>query len=111
MDIQLDTSEPFAVARVIGELRADEAEVFTEALQELGCAENAALAIDLSGVTGIDSSGLGALVHLVARANVTHGRVVLVAPSPFVSGVLNATHLDQWFEIYDSVEDAGRRIT
>ena len=85
-------------------------ERFTETLQEHACGEEAHLAIDLSQLTLIDSSGLSAMISLVTRARLTNGQVVLVAPSPFVSGILEVTHLDHWFDICDSLDDAARRL-
>lgn len=41
-----------------------------------------------------------------AQANIHEGRLVLANPSPFVAGVLEATKLDTFFEIYSSVEEA-----
>ena len=111
MDIQIGKSGPIAVAELTGEFVAAETETFTETLQDSASSAGAGLAIDLSKVTSIDSSGLSALVQLVTRSRLSNGWVVLIAPSPFVSGILCVTHLDQWFEIYNSIEEAERRIT
>ncbi len=111
VDIQIDNSKSFAVATGTGELSGATADDFTHALGEFASGQGVALVIELSGVDSIDSSGLGALIHLVTRSRLTHARVVLVAPSAFVRGVLGVTYLDHWFEICDSVHEAGKRLT
>jgi anti-sigma B factor antagonist len=63
------------------------------------------LVIDLSGVTFIDSLGLGALIGFHKRARVLQGSLVVV-PSAAARRVLAATALDRVFVIRDSLEDA-----
>ncbi len=111
MDIQIDKSGPIAVAKLAGEFGVTEVEAFLETLEEPASNAETALAIDLSEVTSIDSSGLSALVQLVTRSRLSHGWVVLIEPSPFVSGILGATCLDHWFEICGSVEEVEQRFT
>ena len=111
MDIQIDRSRAFTVATVSGVLDVRGAATFTQELMDLVSGENASLAIDLSQLKLIDSSGLSALISLVTRARLTHGEVVLVAPSAFVSGILDVTHLDRWFEICESLDEAERRLS
>lgn len=111
MEVNIDIDRPFAVARVSGSLSAADSERFADAVLEYAAGSERALAIDLSSVTEIDSSGLSALVYVVTRARLAQGWVVLVAPPPFVAGVLNITRLDRWFDICDSLEEAAQRLT
>ena len=110
MDLQVDDSGSFVVARATGELHALEADYFVESLHDHVCGEDARVAIDLSELQSIDSSGLAALINLVTRARVAEGQVVLVAPPPFVAGIFNVTRLDTWFDICDTVEEARQRL-
>jgi anti-sigma B factor antagonist len=110
MDIQIDNSGSFAVAKLAGELIGSEVERFTEELQELVSGEGSALAVDLSALELIDSSGLAAMMNLVTRARLSDGNVVLVSPSAFVAGIFNVTRLDTWFDICDTLEDARQRL-
>ena len=66
----------------------------------------ARLVIDLTGVTFIDSLGLGALIGFHKRARVLQGSMVIVCTSERVMGVLRATSLDRVFRIVDGLEDA-----
>lgn len=110
MDIRLDESGPFTIAFLTGNFSASEAPAFLETLYGPASGAGAELMIDLAGVTSIDSSGLSAMVNLVTRARLTQGRVVLVSPPPFISGILNVTLLDQWFEVCESLECAEERL-
>ena len=110
-DLQLDTSGPFAVARASGDLGEESTGRLMEALGDVAFGPGTRLAIDLSNLKTVDSSGLAALISVVTRSRMTEGRVVLVAPSPFVSGILNVTRLDQWFEICADMAEAGERLT
>jgi len=94
------------LARLAGSLGAADAPELTETLAEHALGEGARLAIDLSALTALDSSGLSALIHIVTRARMTGGRVVLIAPSTFVSGVLTVTRLDTWFDLCDTLDEA-----
>ncbi len=110
MEVKIDNLGAFAVAKVTGDLRTDTAEQFTDALDEYASGTGSALAVDLSDVAAMDSSGLAALIQLATRARLAQGRVLLVAPSPFVSSILNVTRLDQWFEICPNLEEAQQRL-
>ncbi len=98
----------FHVVRLAGELTAVDAGRLENTIGELGVGEAGHMALELSELKSIDSSGLSALIHLVTRARLTRGRVVLVAPSAFVSGILNVTRLDRWFDVCGTLSDAER---
>lgn len=87
------------MAKLSGALSGLDADQLGEALGELPYGEGARIAIEMSGLRSIDSNGLAVLIAVVTRSRLTHGRVVLVAPSPFVAGVLSVTRLDGWFEV------------
>ena len=52
------------------------------------------LAVDMSGVTFIDASGIGVLVAAANRARQAGGGLSLLAPSPQVRRLLDVCHLD-----------------
>lgn len=107
MEIRIDDSGPFVSAALAGEFGADDVEAFKEILHGYATGEGAALAIDTSELSVMDSSGLSALIDLVTRGRLSRARVVLVAPSAFVAGILSVTRLDTWFEICQSLDDVG----
>jgi len=62
--------------------------------------------VDLTAVTFMDSTGIGALVSLLKTAASRGGRVCLLGPSDRVARVLQVTGLLPLFEIVDQ-RDAG----
>jgi len=110
MNISIDTTGMFPVARLSGDFGLDDGDQLLEQLQPLVAEAGSRLAIVLEDVTFINSSGLDALIALGTRARLSQGRLVLVAPSKFVRGVLEVTQLDGWFEIRDDLEAAGQEL-
>ena len=106
LDIEWDKNHFFPVARLSGEWSTSDVERVKASLGETAYGPQARLAIDLSGLKTIDSGGLGALIAVVTRSRMTDGRVVLVAPSPFVAGLLSTTRLDQWFDVCADLAEA-----
>lgn len=64
--------------------------------------------VELSGVTFMDSSGLGALVACLKSARQAGGDLRIAAPSPQVSMVLELSNLDRVLVGYASAGDAYR---
>ena len=106
LEINVQQDEPATIVTLLGDLMGDDADRLAEKLAELASEPRARLAIDLARTELIDSSGLGRLMECVTRSRMRGGHVVLVAPTPFVRGVLSVTKLDHWFEICDTVDDA-----
>lgn len=57
------------------------------------------VALDLAGVTFVDSTGLGVLVAAHRRAKGAGSRFLLSRPSDNLRAVLRVTHLDSIFDI------------
>lgn len=110
MDIETTISDAITFVNLRGELRREGTEAFTEAMHELLTHPGSRVAVDLSEITLIDSSGLSALMNAVTRARLGGSEVVLVNPSGFVAGVFEATRLDTWFEILADADAARRRF-
>jgi anti-sigma B factor antagonist len=64
------------------------------------------LVLDLSGVSFMDSAGIGTLALLYSSAQKENVEFKIAAPSSFVRGLLDLTKLDSVLEIHDSVNDA-----
>jgi anti-sigma B factor antagonist len=63
--------------------------------------------LDLSKVTFMDSSGLGALLGGHRRARLLDGEIRLAAPSARVLEILRLTNLDRVFDLYLTVAAAA----
>jgi anti-sigma B factor antagonist len=62
--------------------------------------------LDLSGVSSIDSAGIGELAFLHTWAQSQNADVKYASPSPIVSALLDLTNLDSVLEIHPSVGEA-----
>jgi anti-anti-sigma factor len=62
--------------------------------------------LDLSGVSSIDSAGIGELVLLHTRAQAKNADLKCASPSPFVRDLLDLTHLNSFFEVHPSLDEA-----
>lgn len=94
------------IVRLIGPSQAGDEADLAAAVGSLLEGQGTRLVIDLSGLPFINSSVLGALVRVTAQANIQESRIILAAPSEFVRGLLQTTHLDRFFEVAASVADA-----
>ncbi len=63
------------------------------------------LAVDLSEVRFIDSSGLGALLSGYKNANLHQGTLILAGLQPRVKEMFELTRLNRVFDIYAKVDE------
>ena len=108
--ITVERNGSIPIARVAGELNGSCQEEFLDTVVEFVSASKAKLVLDLAGLETVDSSGLSALINLVTRARLGGGNVAPVSPSAFVNGVMHATRLDTWFDVFESVELARQML-
>ena len=64
-----------------------------------------ALGLELSGVTALDSGGVGSLVRLLNAARKQGKELAIISPSPKVAQALEVTNLTSVFRSYSSVEE------
>lgn len=83
----------------------EESALLRDTLKKL-IAENSRIILNLSGVTYIDSGGLGTLVALYTTAHNAGGSVKLANLTQRVGDLLQVTKLLTVFEVYDSEEKA-----
>lgn len=62
--------------------------------------------LDLSGVTYVDSSGVGTMVDVKRQTERRGGKMALVGLQSRVKAVFEVTRLDNFFEICDSLAQA-----
>lgn len=110
LQISIEPRADYHLVRLSGELRAEQEPRITEELHPLIAQAGAAMVLELSGVTWVDSGGLSLLINLVTHSRLSQSRVVLVNPGKFVSGVLEVTQLDRWFNIAETIEEAETKL-
>jgi anti-sigma B factor antagonist len=67
--------------------------------------------IDLSAVTFLDSSGLGAVVGILRRLRERDGRLLVVEPESAASRIFEHTGLDAVLDLYRHRDDAVSAAT
>lgn len=95
--------------RLAGEIDFTSAGPLQATLSSLILPGGGTVVADLTGITFIDSSGLGALVQAHRTATERETRLVVVASQP-VARLLTVTGLDTVLETYDRLEEAEARI-
>lgn len=108
MDLDLSTShgERYSVVHVSGEIDVYTAPALRERLDEEIDKGRHHLVVDLSGVTFMDSTGLGVLVGRLKLIRVNEGSMRIVCAHDRVLKVFTITGLDKVFEIFPSVDQA-----
>jgi anti-sigma B factor antagonist len=98
-------SGPCTVIQLVGE-----ADASTPAMAEVFDAELAKrprlLAVDLSGLSFIDSAALGVIMRAYRALHREGGTLALVSPSPNVARVLQLIDIAQVIRVYPSLEEA-----
>jgi anti-anti-sigma factor len=90
----------------LGELTIEAVDAFRALVAELLATGVTRFLLDLSRVSYLDSTGLGALVHLLRQARARGGGVVFYAVSPSVQELFALTHLDKVLQLAATREAA-----
>lgn len=107
LGVDFDEDSGVAVLALVGELDAVNT---AELRRTLGSVPSgAALLVDLSEVTFVDSAGLGALIGGIRRMRESSGSTVLCAPRHSVDRLLRMAGVDRIAAIAPSVEAAMSR--
>ena len=107
MDLQLSTrrADGRAVVAVGGEVDLETASQLGEHALNAVREVSPHVALDLAGVTFMDSTGLKVLLSIQRRADLAGGSLVLAGAARSVRRILALTGLDQTFALYDSLDD------
>lgn len=94
------------LVRPTGDIDAYTAPQLRSQLHQASGGDELLLVVDLSGVTFIDSAGLGALVGAHRRMREAGGRMRIVRPPALVARAFELTGLDDVLDLRDDREDA-----
>jgi anti-sigma B factor antagonist len=95
------------VVEVQGEVDLASAPQLRRGLHELIDQDQVRIAIDLTGVEFMDSTGLGVLIGSLKRLKESDGALVLGGIKPSVARVFEVTGLDRIFTIHPSLAEIG----
>ena len=99
LTIDKEESPDGSLIRVVGEVDLYSSPELRKAILKAVPSAERGLAIDLEGVTYIDSSGVATLVEGLRSAREHGTGFALVSPSPAVMQVLELARLDSVFEV------------
>ena len=99
LNIETEQSPDETLIRVSGEVDLYSSPELRKSILKTVPSARGTLAIDLSGVTYIDSSGVATLVEGLRSAGKNDTGFVLVSPSSAVMQVLELARLDSVFEV------------
>ena len=95
-----------AVVSACGEIDIINAEGFRDTMLSALNAGAAALVVDMTSTTFLDSAGVTALVRALRRATATEASLRLAVTAPSVLRVLNLVGVDRLMEVYPGVAEA-----
>ena len=99
LTMQIVDDGAFLRVRLAGEIDAETGMLLHDAVARLDPPRHQCIELDLSAVTFVDSSGIGALVQARRVAHGVGARVVLVDPSHPVVRVLALVGLEGYFAV------------
>ncbi len=106
MEIKENRSGDVVVVEVFGRLSIGEGDsAIRDRLAMLLMAGEKKILVGMSGVTALDSSGIGELVAARQAAVENDAQIKLAQLSPKVGQVLKVTQLIGVFEIYDTLDE------
>ena len=108
MDLQVQTRQEgsAAVIAAVGEVDVFTAPGLDAAIEAELEAGHTQLVVDLTGVTFLDSTGLGVLVKGLKGAREAAGTLRLVVTSERIRKIFDITGLDASMPLFDTVDDA-----
>ena len=89
-----------------GRLDSSSAPQLGKSVEKVLLASHPKLAVDMSGVTFIDSSGLSALVQVMKRCRERQGAMVIFGLQQTVRMIFELTRLDKAFDLFPSEKEA-----
>lgn len=101
--------KPYGEATLVeleGEIDLHSAPPLKEALIEVGSAPSARVALDLSGVSFLDSTGIGALVGAFKKTRESQGQIAFFGARPRVKRVFQIAGLWNALPFYESRDAA-----
>ena len=107
MELNKERMGKAVVVHVQGEVDASNVEEFKQFLNGLMREEDKLFVVDMSALSFIDSSGIGALVGFFKRVRLGEGDVRLAALPDRIRKIFELTRLDRVFTIYENVKEAA----
>jgi anti-sigma B factor antagonist len=107
VDLDIRENGSICLLKLKGPLRyRDGVDDFGRAVENTLATGHLQVLVDLSAVSYIDSSGIGAVVDALRQSKRSGGTVKLIDPSPFVAKMLKMVSILNLFEVYPNEAEA-----
>ncbi|MBL8028054.1 MAG: STAS domain-containing protein [Fibrobacteres bacterium] len=107
--VAVGTTKNFAIIKLNGSMSAKNIieirKIFEETLKK-----NSSIVVDLSGVTLLDSMGVGILVNFYRIVSAKRGQFAAVCPPSDPRDILEVADLHRLFQIFDTMEEAEVKV-
>jgi len=111
LNIHIRTAGPATILDIEGAMKLGPTqEQFRDQIQKLVDAGTTHIAINLSGITDLDSSGIGALVRAFTTLKRAGGKCTFFAPNKRVQMLLKMVRLDSVLDLAEDEATALARI-
>jgi anti-sigma B factor antagonist len=103
LEIQLEEKEGYNIVTPIGELDVYTVPLFRKVVLKLEGGRKHDLILDMTKVTFVDSSGLGALIETYQKARSADGDIAYIIDNPRILKILKLVDLDKVFRIFPNL--------
>lgn len=104
MELKTNQKGNTKVLEVLGKFDIESTEEFESVYQKLLESKPPVIAIEMSKLDYIDSSGIGSLIKCLNNTKNQKGKLVLVGLKPMILNVFKLAKLDMFFEIITSAD-------
>lgn len=103
---EVTTRGPQTVVSLTGEIDLSNHAALRAGLNDLIVRGSVDLVLDMSEVSFVDSTGLGALIGTRRRVHAFHGSLAIVLADPATRRVFEITGLDKVFDLHPTLDSA-----
>jgi anti-anti-sigma factor len=107
----MESSRPVVIKHTPERLDFRQARNFWREIQPLITSDRPQLVFDMSSVKHLDTAGVDMLLECITEVMKRDGDLKLAAVSPEAWVILEITHTDRFFEIYETPSDAMRSFS
>lgn len=106
MEINIENRGEAVVLRCVGSLDADTVALFKKRANELFDGGASKLIMDATGISFIDSMGLGAMIALLRRTRKKNGDLKIFGLNKSVREIFDITRLHKLFDVCKDIDEA-----
>ena len=111
MNVECTRADGYNLVTCEGKLDESTQRAFRDVVTPLFAEKGVNVVIDLSATERINSDGMAAMMRLVSDAKTLGCHVVFASPNAIVDEVLQRTHLNHFFDIAPSREEAVAQLS